>query len=151
MIHARFDIIHHLTRTLIVVSFSLLPSTNVLYLWIVTVIFAVSSLLSAFVYIWYQPYHRFEASLIQSVVKSVVAWCGVCLIVVQLFNNENKPVGAVMLYVVSPVIVVLVGLILQQRKQHVENKEVTKCVSVYEIELKTRMILQVKIKFYFCI
>ncbi len=143
MTHPRIDIFNHITRTCIIIAFTIIPSSKPTYLWIIAIIYAVCTISTLISSVWYLPYHLQEACLMQSVMKSIVAWSGICLLVVQAFHSEEKPVGAVMFYAVTPLVIILTAVLVKQRRQDVVEKDISKCSSVYEIEMKARFYIQV--------
>ena len=140
--HSRADLLDHVFRTVVIVIFGVVTDTFPVR-WILALVFAAYSLTTLWAYTWMIPYYAMEANIFHVTLKSILAWAGLSLVIVQAFNDSSKPIGAVLFYAGFAVVASFCVLLVKLRHRNTMDADIKTCSSEYEIEMKVRFYLEV--------
>eukprot|EP01137_Pigoraptor_chileana_P024498 Opistho-2@92480 len=124
-------------RIYLAIVFELVHST-----WVLVGSCVIASMLSAFLFTWYVPYHRYFFGQLRVVATWIYAFASLCLVVTKITNDESKSQAALFFFLFSPVVAWVALKALEARKKMVLAKTIKQCRSPFEVELKIRFHLE---------
>jgi hypothetical protein len=87
------------------------------------------------------PFYNYKVSVIQAQFISVFTWSGVCLAVSLVQDNTENPTSAILFYVGSPCIWILIGQTCDWRRSKLVEATIDTVRNPYEVELHTRFMI----------
>lgn len=142
--HSRFEILYLFVRLVLITIFTVISVDSANVHWALCIIFAVAATILAVAFTAFLPYHNQAVCGLRVILNWLLMLAALCLVLTILYNDEDQPLSAMMLFLGSPFTVALALFTVSWRRQSVMMLDDNAVLSQGEfaVEVKCRLYLE---------
>ena len=137
--HTRVALLHLVSAVITVTAFELAVHTDNTSQWGLGMGYLVIVACNLIAQLWYLPLRHRTAQAFDIACRTVLAWSGVCVLIMLAYHNEEQVVASVLLLLGAPLVVALVQFMHARRTERFLQQECTSIQDPLLVEVCLRL------------